>query len=265
MGEMFACRVGPFPFGGAVYLGLSDDREPEPVDADTDADGLRGLVDMFPGCELSCAPELEASGTALGFRARPYRAGEARQLALAAWAEARAAGYGAAAAPAVAASFLEAATTYYGSAMRADWPGAHLLSASVVDAEAGVEATHEVWIQASRAVLLPNAGDASKLAELSFSGERLEVRFDAQPAYAARAIERVWGVPIVPLPARVTGEAGNADWAAAPEPILVELDVVLRALVQLDPTLPDGALEVAIEDAHGRPRPVRIRSAGRLF
>ena len=265
MGEMFACRVGPFPFGGAVYLGLSDDRDAEPVDADTDAAGLRGLADLFPGFELSCAPELDAAGKALGFRARPYRAGEARELALAAWAEARAAGYGAAAAPVIAASFLEAATTYHGSAMRADWPGAHLLSVQVADPNSGVEATQEVWIQASRVVVLPNAGDAVKLAELSFSGERLEVRFDAQPAYAVKAIERVWEVPIVPLPARVAGDAGNVDWAAAPEPVLVELDVILRALVQLDPAHPEGALETTIDHASGSPRQVWIRSAGRLF
>jgi len=265
MGEMFACRVGPFPFGGAVYLGLCGDREIEPVDADTDEEGLRTLAGLAAGSELSCAPELEAAGMPLGFRARPYRAVEARELALAAWAEARAAGYSAAAAPQTAACFLGAATTYYASAMRRDWPGAHLLSIHLVDATTGAESTHEVWIQASRVVLLPNAGDASKLAELSFSGQRLEVRFDAEPAYAVKAIERVWEVPIVPLPARIAGAAGNADWAAAPEALLVELDVILRALVQLDPVQPDGALDTTIEDAHGNPRRVRVRSAGRLF
>jgi hypothetical protein len=259
MTEVFAGRLALLSFGGALYAGVATDRPAVVVEGQSDEDGIRQLLGVYAGVTLVCAPELAEAAAALGCATRSPTPDEARTIAVEAWAEARAAGLGAGAAPAVSLRFLETAARYIQSAVHRDWPFGAALELELTPGENPGTRRAVVVEAGHRVTVLPTLDDVVDLLDSSYVGERQQILFGSEPAYATAALEAAGFPGVTPIPGKVSGPMGDVTWLPVPEAMLVELELVLAALQKLDPAQPHTSVDERMTDARGMEQRVRLR------
>lgn len=276
MSTVFVCRLGPIPHpaGGInLYLSFANDARFEPIHANDDTEGLKRAAEQAKGLELTCAPELEAAGRALGFCAVPYSQMDAQNCANAAVGIALQNVLASETHPSVLMLFLEQAARFRKSPAARSWPEHELLSVQVDGATREYKIHEDFEAQIGRELglqlmLFLEPGDAQRLLEFAATHAKDEipeltltgVLFESEPAFARIAVERAWGIDAIPRPYfAVDGEHLNID-----ERRLLDRAAVLWALSWLDPAQPEKAFEQSLEDALGSKLTVKVSSAGYL-
>lgn len=235
-------RLGPIHINGHpafVYAGFDERGALQPEVAHTDADGLRALAAAVEGQPLRCEPSLAKAGRPLGFEPAPLPEKALLLRATLAYGLGLGAGSGPPD-PDVLIRFLVACATFWHARPWELFDSGDPLPVTLTldgRARTGEASVLGGGGQEFGVALYDEPGSIQRIARLVDEGRikesrcfsALAVTFDAEPKWAASAIEDAFGLPRLPVPLRAKG--GKASLASTED--LLAAAALLEAVADL--------------------------------